>query len=345
MTKFGRAHPAPTMTAARTAPSRHTGPQAAGPTLSIVPLSEKPDGARFALSPCSPLVVGLAPLAELDRLRTVPALSRIVAYALIHRGEAVGERPEIRWGETVLAPQRLGRHRANPPLPIEEVVLIGSAAPGGFGESALLALQEALTHQAHRAGRARVVGAEPQRAWLAGVDPALIARWLTDLRGLMVALGCPYLEPRGAVLAPRVEPLPADLARAALAEPAPAPAAARPAPAVAVPTGYTLDLPEGLAARADAARYSLTWRGLRASAVVAGGWTVLRAGSYLHADDRGGIQECLSRKRRALRRAGLVRPAGDGRLRLLRDLGLPSLVNATRVITGGNHGDVLWTRH
>lgn len=341
MTKFGRAHPAHTMTAARTAPSRLTRPPAAGPILSLVPLSDEPGGARIALSPSSPLVVGLAPLAEVDRLRAVPALSQVVTYGLIHRGEALGERPEIRWGETVLAPQRLARHRATPPLPIEEVVLIGSAAPGGFGESALLALQEALTHQAHRAGRARVVGAEPQRAWLAAVDPALIARWLTDLRGLLVALGCPYLEPRGAVLTPRVERLPAALAVAARAEAPLIPAY----PAIAVPSGYTLDLPAGLAARADAARFTLDWRGLRACAVVAGGWTVLRAGSHLNPDDRGGIQECLSRKRAALREANIVRPMADGRLRLTRDLGLPSLVNATRVITGGNEGHGLWARH
>ena len=338
MTTSDPARAARTMTAARrAAPSRLHGIMATAPTLSLVPLTDRPDGARLALSPCSPLVVGLAPVAELDRLLAVPALAGHVAYGLIHRGEAAGERPEIRWGETVLAPQRLRRHRADPPLPIEEVVLIGATEPRTMSESALLALQEALTHQASRAGRARVVGAGPQRAWLAAVEPALIARWLTDLRGLLVALGCPLLEPRGAVLAPRVERLPAALAGAALA---PADAAL-----VAVPSGYTLDLPAGLAARADAAQYSLTWRDLRAHAVVVGGWTVLRAGSHLSASDRGGIQDCLSRKRAALREAGLVRPIAGGRLRLTRDLGLPSLVNAARVITGGNEGNNLWARH
>lgn len=342
MPTFDPARAARTMTAARQAePSRLTAVTATGPTLSLVPLTDRPEGARLALSPCSPLVAGLAPLAEIDRLLTVPALAGHVAYALIHRGEAPGERPEIRWGETVLAPQRLRRHRAHPPLPIEEVVLIGATEPRAMSESALLALQEALTHQASRAGRARVVGAVPRRSWLAAIEPALIARWLTDLRGLLVALGCPYLEPRGAVLTPQVESLPPAFAAAACAEPAPIPAAA----AVAVPSGYALDLPAGLTARADAARFTLDWRGLRAHAVVAGGWTVLRAGSHLNPDDRGGIQECLSRKRQALREANLVRPMADGRLRLTRDLGLPSLVNATRVITGGNERDRLWARH
>ena len=342
MPTFDTARPTRPMTAARQAePSRYTTLMATGPTLSLVPLTDRPDGARIALSPCSPLIAGLAPLAEIDRLLAVPALAGHVAYALIHRGEAPGERPEIRWGETVLAPQRLRRHRATPPLPIEEVVLIGATTPHALSESALLALQEALTHQASRAGRARVIGAGPQRAWLAAVDPGLIARWLADLRGLLVALGCPLLEPRGAVLTPRIERLPATLVGTARAEPALLPAAA----AVAVPSGYTIDLPAGLTARADAARFTLDWRGLRARAVVAGGWTVLREGSYLNPNDRGGIQDCLSRKRAALRDAGIVRPMAGGRLRLTRDLGLPSLVNAARVITGGNERDGLWIRH
>jgi hypothetical protein len=345
MTTFDSARRARTMTAACiAAPSAPTGRQAMGPILSLVPLSERPDGARLALSPCSPLVVGIAPLREIDRLRAEPALKRVVTYGLIHRGEALGEQPEIRWGETVLVPKRLNSHRADPPLPIEEVVLIGSAEPRAFGESALLALQEALTHQAQSAGRARVVGAEPQKAWLGAVDPALIARWLTDLRRMLVMLGCPYLETRGPVLAPRAERLPVGLARAAIIEPAPAPAVIERIPAETVSMGYTLDLPAGLAARADAALYSLTWRGLHASVVVANGWTVLRAGSYLSARDRLGIQDCLSRKRQALRRAGLAKPTRDGRLRLRCDIGLPSLVNATRVVTGGNEGNNLWAR-
>ncbi|GEP01851.1 hypothetical protein [Methylobacterium haplocladii] len=320
-------------------PDRPAGSRTARPALSFISLSERPDGARLVLSPCSPLVVGIAPLDELALLRNETALARLVAYSLIHRGEALGECPELRPGETVLMPARMARHRARPPLPIEEVVLIGSNDLQHFGESALLALQEALHRQARRAGRARVVGGEPQQAWLTTVEPVLVARWLHDLRFMLMALGCPYLEPRRAVLQPRAEPLPLLRAPVALTPLVPAPVP------VSVPSGYALDLPDGLAARADARRYSLDWRGLRASAVVAGGWTVLKAGSQLIADDRGGIQACLSRKRRTLQEAGLVRRVGRTRLRLLRDLGLPSLVNATRVITGGNESDGLWTEH
>ena len=66
-------------------------------------------------------------------------------------------------------------------------MLIGATEPRALSETALLALQEALTHQVSRVGRARVIGAGPQRAWLTAVEPALIARWLADLRGLLVA--------------------------------------------------------------------------------------------------------------------------------------------------------------
>ena len=64
------------------------------------------------------------------------------------------------------------------------------------------------------------------------------------------------------------------------------------------------------------------------------------------AKDASGIQDCLSRKRMRLVEEGLARPTvRRDVVRIACDLGVPSLTNAARMLTGTNlPGRDLWVR-
>lgn len=315
------------------------------PRLSVRSPEGCPPDVRLVTCPDTALVVGAAPMAQVAHLlRQTPFRRRPLAYLLMASATPI-QPVELYVGETLDGDGRTAEHRRDPRLPADDVILIG-CHDDGFGRDAIQALQHGLTAQAHRAGRCRVVGKPPQRSWLQLADPRQLACWLGVLRPMLVAAGCNLMEPPGARLRPRLVAAPAarpDDLGALRPQTAPVPEPAiRPVPEPVL-QGYSLDLPAGLLARADARHYVLTWAGVRAEAVAAGPWTVLRAGSRVVPDDESGIQLCLSRKRQALQEAGVLRPSGrGGLLRVERDVALPSLTNACRVVTGTNQPGTLW---
>ncbi|MER2198603.1 hypothetical protein ABS771_28375 [Methylobacterium brachiatum] len=312
------------------------------PRLNVRSPESCPPEVRLVTSPDTALVVGAAPMERVGHLlRQTPFRRRPLAYLLM-ASAAPAQPTELYVGETLDGEVRMAEHRRDPRLPADEVVLI-ACHDDAFGRDAIQALQHGLTAQAHRAGRCRVIGKPPQRSWLQNADPEQLARWLRAVRPMLVAAGCSLLEPPGARLRPRsVAALPGALQAprpAVVLSPEPA---IRPVPEPVL-QGYSLDLPAGLLARADARHYVLAWAGVRAEAVAAGAWTVLRAGSRVAPADDPGIQLCLSRKRQALAEAGVLRPSGrGGLLRVERDVALPSLTNACRVVTGTNRPGSLW---
>jgi len=316
------------------------------PHLHVVTPPGCPPEVRLVTSPDSALVVGTAPVTQSDHLLRHSAFrARPLTYLLLAPTSATAIAPgELYVGETIDGAARFAKHRRNPALAAETVVLIACLS-NAFGRDAIQALQHGLTAQARRAGRSRIVGAPPPRSWLQLADPDQLARWLAALRPMLVAAGCSALEPPGMRLRPRLAallPLAADAG-----DLVPDALAAQPAPGTmalpAVQQGYRLDLPPGLAARPDAQHYTLAFAGVRAEAVRAGSWTVLRAGSRVILADDSSIQICLSRKRQALAEAGVLRPCRrHGLLQVTRDVALPSLTNAGRVVTGTNLPRTIW---
>lgn len=321
------------------------------PRLSVTtPRGCLPD-TRLVTSPDTALVVGAAPMERVTHLLSqAPFRKRPLAYLLM-ASAGPAQRIELYVGETLDGEERMAGHRRDARLPADDVVLI-ACHDDLFGRDAIQALQHGLTAQACRAARCQVVGKPPQRSWLQFADPNQLGRWLTALRPMLMAAGCNLLEPPGTRLRPRIAGAQAGLPEVVEAPLAPAPLLPEPLfpgpephadRAQAVLQGYSLDLPADLFARADARHYVLDWEGLRAEAVEVGPWTVLRAGSRVALRDDTGIQLCLSRKRQALQEAGVMRPSGRrGQLQVLRDLALPSLTNACRVVTGTNQPGTLW---
>ncbi|HEV2560238.1 MAG TPA: hypothetical protein VGU45_16570 [Microvirga sp.] len=310
----------------------------------VTPLSATPSGARLVESEASRLVVGATSLDELPLLLAHPAFARRPgAYALF------GDKG-IRWGETLDVTGRLEDHLTDPPLAAERVILITSPHPA-FGRDAVAALQNALHHQSLRAGRVPVVGAPPQRGWLQVSQPALVARWLADLRPLLVTAGCSLLEPPGSTLKPRVrvESAPEVRGEAVCQEEVAGHEEAANENDADVPflrAGFTTEIPHQVYEDAEARRYQLAYRGVQAEAVAVEGFCVVLAGSGMAVEDGAGVQICIARKRARLIEEGIARPRpGADVVRLSRDLGLPSLTNAGRLLSGTNRtARELWVR-
>ncbi|MFD0463366.1 hypothetical protein ACFQY9_17490 [Microvirga aerilata] len=302
-----------------------------------------PAGARLVTSPASCLMVGVAPVFEAAHLFAVPEFQGPTCYGLAHHGMLADlgvaeiDAPQLRVGETIRMPGRYADHRTQPPLPIEDVLLIGSRDRDSFGRDEVVALQEVLTELASAAGRYQVTGAPPTRSWLRQVNPALVERWLADLRPMLVSAGWMVFEPRGPLLLPRGRAFEAPT-REVAAEPQPS-AGSPPA----VPSGFTTAFPPELLAQAEARRYRLHHQGATARVCVVEDWTILEKGSLVRRRDRSGIQLCLARKRNQLIGQGLLRRTRrKGLLRLTQDIALPSLTNAARVVTGDNVPRTLW---
>jgi hypothetical protein len=313
-----------------------------GLPMQVTPLTGNPAGARLVTSPASCLMVGVAPIFEAAHLFAVPEFQHSVCYSLAHHGrlEDLGvsevDAPQVKVGETIRMPGRFADHRTQPPLPIEDILLIGSRDRTSFGRDEVVALQEVLTEWAVRAGRHQVTGAPPTKSWLRQVNPELIERWLADLRPMLVSAGWMVFEPRGALLLPRGRTVEAPARDAAAQSLPPA------APLPAVPSGFTTSFPPELLAHPGARRYRLHFQGATARVCEVEDWTILEKGSLVRRHDRSGIQPCLARKRNQLIEQGYLRRTGrKGLLRLIQDIALPSLTNAARVVTGDN---VPWTR-
>ncbi|GGK51775.1 hypothetical protein [Salinarimonas ramus] len=286
-------------------------------------LTPDPAGARLILSPGSPLIAGVASACEADMLLEEPALGGAAGYVLIDWPHAV------RVGETLDMAGRWAAHRGAPPLPIEQVFIVASLPELRAGRDTTLALQSILHRLARESGRCALIGAAPSPSPLESSDSALVARWASDIRGLLLAGIGPLFEPCAARLQPRaVEATP----------PEPPVGVLRP-----VSVGYALDVPGGVALWPDAMRYRLEWRGARASAAVVDGVTVVESGSLVMATETPCIQPCIARKRARLQAEGVLAPTRNPQLlRLAKPVRLPSLINGARVVTGSNTGVDVW---
>lgn len=302
------------------------------------------DGARLVTRPGSDLVIASAPLDEVTlilRRREFRAASYILStlqgqdlHMSVLDGEADGD--EIKIGETGDPASRLRTHLRLPPVAADRVWLIASLQPQGLGKDSLLALQHALTYQAIRAGRCRVYGAPPEAAWLAGVDPGLMGRWLSDAREMLASVGCYVLEAPGMRIAP------APRLRGVAGGGLPRAAAAIP-DLVPLRSGYRI-IPVGQTLTPTLPRRVLAWREVRASAVVLGdGSVVIEAGASFAGELRPGVQACIANKIQRMAAAGLLVTDGDKTRRLTRAIRVTSLTNAARLATASNcPGNALW---
>ena len=331
------------------APERDVRGRVGSAIVSARMLSWRVDGARVVTTLGSDLIVGSAPLDEVELLLAVPEF-KSTAYMMSLLGgggelnlDLVGAEevpdgtvlPAAKIGETILASRRWQEHRRRPPVATDRVWLLATLRPHGFGKDGLLALQAALTHQAIRAARCRVVGAPPEASWLARVDPGLMRRWLADARALLFGGGCHLLEPRGAWMRPPV------VFGAAQHEEAPEAGVAPPAgPALpaqlSVKRGYRL-APQDLAAESGAPRRVLAWRGVRATALEKpDGSVIIEAGALFAVRPRSGVQSCIARKLERMQAAGLFVQTGNGVRQLTRPVEVSSLTNAFRLATISN---------
>ena len=290
----------------------------------IVPLGTRPDGSRLITQPGSGLVVGIAPVDDVAGLLAHRSFRGGGGYVTLSHGNLGFTSAQIRPGDTSDLPRRLREHLLWPPHRIEYILVVGPADPAvnPFGKDAALTLQWILHGLALRAGRATVVGAAAPRPLLLDSDPALVGRWIADLRPLLVAAGVMLFEPQGAVTEPRAS--------------APSGNDDRDDGLRPVERGYAITLPARLTERPDALRYRLAWNSLSGQATVTDGWTVLHAGSLADPAHRPGIQACIATKRDRLLEHGVLQRTAGGLLRLTRDIAVPSLLNATRLLTGTN---------
>lgn len=305
--------------------------------VSVKRLSARADGARIVSQAGTDLVIAAAPVEEVALLLGRPELASSVAYIILsHTGgaleaqfvEAENVRPagapngEAKIGETGKPRRRWREHRRCPPVAGEVVYFIASVRSDGLSKDQILALQYALTHQALRAGRCRIVGSPPERGWLQQHDPGLMARWLCDARALLVVAGCHLLEPRGAAMRPPIAPT---------AEPV-----VLPAPPVLVPlrSGFRV-VPSEILGTLKASRRHLNWGGARVTVVDHEGLVIIEPGSLFAAKVRSGIQPCIARKLASLRKEGLLRGVGDVQ-QLLKPIQVSTLTNAARLATASN---------
>lgn len=315
-------------------------PQVGSAFVSVKRLSARADGARIVSQAGTDLIVAAAPVEEVALLLGRTELASSVAYIILsHTGDALEAqfveaedvRPfdvpngEAKIGETGKPRRRWREHRRRPPVAGEMVFFIASVRADGLSKDEILALQYALTHQALRAGRCRIVGSPPERGWLQQHDPGLMTRWLCDARALLVVAGCHLLEPRGAAMrppiAPTVEPEPVVL----------------PAPPVLVPlrSGYRV-VPSEICGTLEASRHQLSWGGAQVTVIDHGeGAVVIEAGSRFAARLRSGVQPCIARKLAHLQKEGLLH-GGSTSLQLAKSIQVSSLTNAMRLATASN---------
>ena len=295
----------------------------------VTPLDDRPGGPRVVSAPDAGLVVGLAHHTRIAALTALPHFAAGVGYATLSHGSISVPALALRAGESLDGPARLAQHLADPPAPIEAILLVGPADPvfSPFGRDESLAVQYLLHGLALRAARAVVHGAPPQRPVLLDREPQRLLRWVQDLAPMLRSC-TPLFEPCAVLLLPR--PVVAEPEGAGEVEPR------------GVARGYHTVLPPGLTEGVGVSRYALRWRGLAAQATVAGDWTVLHAGTTVDPTDHAGVQSCIADKRARMREQGVLQGTAGGLLRLTRDVGLPSLTNALRVVTGTNEPGHHW---
>ena len=276
-----------------------------------------PASDRLVTTRTSTLVVGAAPWEQARCLAALPEFSSPAVYALVGSGGRIGRTGDLG--------QRFRDHRRSPPMArIDEAFVIASP---GFTSDTVTAAEAVLTQAARKAGVMPIVGAELAMPVLDPVEDCDLLRWLREMPPLLLAAGCRLFEPD-------YEPMPERLGDAEDDRP----------PTIgsgAVRQGWEEAFPADLLHRPATAHYRLERDDLRAEAAVHDRWTVLKRGSLLTAETETWDQAGVAEKRRRLRERGLLAPAGRV-LRLVRDIALPSLTNAGRLVLGTNQPATVW---
>jgi hypothetical protein len=278
-----------------------------------------PASVRLVNAATSTLLVGVAPWSQARRLAALPEFSTPAVYVL--DGEAG------RIGKTGDLDQRLRDHSRTPPMArIDEVVVVTSPA---FTADVTTCLEAALSQIARSAGVLPIIGAPLAMPVLDPHEDRDLLHWLAEMPTLLLAAGCRLFEAD-------YEPMPARIA-------APEDDGPVAIGAGAVRQGWDETFPADLLRRPTTAHYVLERNDLRAEAAVNACWTVLKAGSQLTAETQTWDQVGVANKRKYLRDHGLLKPEPAGRyFRLARDIALPSLTNAGRLVLGTNHPATVW---
>ena len=286
-------------------------------TLHVSGLPNLPPSVRLVGAPTSTLQVGVAPWSQARSLAALPQFASPSVYALIGSAGRVGRTADLG--------QRLRDHRKSPPMErIDEVVVVTSAH---FTSDTVTLLEAVLDNRAREAGVLPIIGAPLHMPSLDAPQQRDLRHWLGEMPALLLAAGCRLFEPDYAPMPTRIEE----------------PQAERP-PAIgsgAVRQGWEEAFPADLLRRPATTHYVVERDGLRAEAAVHDCWTVLKAGSQLTASTTTWDQPGVAQKRRDLCERGLVVLAG-GLLRLLRDIAVPSLTNAARLVLGTNEPASVW---
>jgi hypothetical protein len=244
-------------------------------------------------------------------------LATPAVYALIGSAGRVGRTADLG--------QRLRDHRKSPPMErIDEVVVVTSAH---FTSDTVTLLEAVLDNRAREAGVLPIIGAPLHMPPLDAPQQRDLRHWLGEMPALLLAAGCRLFEPDYVPMPTRIEEPQAERTLAIGSG--------------AVRQGWEEAFPADLLRRPATTHYVVERDGLRAEAAVHDCWTVLKAGSQLTAATSTWDQSGVAQKRRDLCERGLIVPAG-GWLRLLRDIALPSLTNAARLVLGTNELASVW---
>ncbi|MBD2747304.1 hypothetical protein IC232_11435 [Microvirga sp. BT688] len=284
------------------------------------------------------LVVGSAPWPKAAILLSRAEFQNPSCYAII--GGAPSQLgmpavPETHVGRTGRPPVRTRQHRQSPPLsPVRTLVIITTDDEKGLLFDEAAALERALHVEAARAGSHKVVSRPPRDR---GLPPGVITRvnrWLDSLRWMLAVAGCTILEAKQDNPDPGLTPDLDTVAPAAEAEVLP--------PAV----GWTTAFPRDLLKRPDARWFQLDHPEVSATALVVDGWCVVTKGSRARVKEIRSIQPGLKNKRLTLVSSGLLKPVCGRKdvLETTRDIGLPSLINAGRLLLGSNTRGRRWRR-
>ena len=265
---------------------------------------------RIITSPVTPLVLGTCLVDNVRHLMNLSEMKGPAAYLHFDPDAA-------RTGETLFAPRRLMDHETTRPFDTVTQVIVIRSTSEWFGKDSVMALQAEIAARISDAGRCTLIQGTGHPA--AAPQPgqrALLRRWISDLRAMIVDCGFFGLEP-------------AETATARHGAPS---------------KGFSVAIPEELLDGSSVERFRIERDGIRAECSRLGPWTVLHRGSSLRPTPISSYQDGLAEKRRALMEEGIL-VAGDAvgdPLTLSADVALPSMTNAARLVLGTNTSSMLW---
>ena len=295
----------------------------------------EPLGVRMATSPGSSAVVFAAPWSRRDALAAGAGNCRIAAYILAGSIEFEGTSWAVYAGETINLAQRLGCHARDPSKSFVSTIFVLTSRDPLFGKGHVEGLQWLIDARISSMGRAHIIrGVRPSRPDLDASTWCGLERLIEDARRGLVALGCRLLEPiRPDLTEARVETGRTAGSEARNAVTAPD----REAPGSSAFADRMAGLREGatLAGPTEPRHLYLVHRDLWAHATAVDGNVAIRAGSEIRRGSYATMPPGIRLDRERLFASNiLVEIPGTDRLRLIRDVNVPSLSSAAKFVTG-----------